>query len=951
MADVKFYPGQRWVSNTESELGLGIVLSCVSRRVELEFPAAEEFRTYAIDNAPLSRILFEAGEALEDEFGNRFTVLSSVDNQHCRIYQVLSESGEELILPEQHIGSAVHFVKPQQRLFAGQIDRQAFFKLRVQTLEHLSRLDRSPVRGLLGARVELLPHQFHIAHRLASLAAPRALLADEVGLGKTIEAGLIIHQRLLTGRAKRVLICLPENLQHQWLVEMLRRFNLSFSLFDELRIQALLAEGDGNPFESAQQLICSVNLLTHNEQYLNWALEAGWDLLVVDEAHHIGWSQEQPSHAYRCIEALCETIPAVLLLTATPEHLGPEGHFARLRLLDPQRFNSLEQFLSERSGYAKISEQLLELEALGAAGVAESAGHLEFLREQLGSAEIERWLQGDTEQRDATFKRLIQTLVATRGPGAMMFRNTRDSVSGFPERCVHPCLLDAPEEFVEVAAEYPLIEQLRPEVLLGADWLEIDPRVEWLGQWLKEHRNKKVLLICAQAQTAVELENHLNLRLGLRSAVFHEGMSLVNRDRAAAYFADQELGAQILVCSEIGSEGRNFQFASDLVMFDLPLNPDLLEQRIGRLDRIGQRNRVEIHCPLYRDSAAEQLFNWLHSGVNAFEAVSKAGAMLYREFAESLLQALQSGDEATFTALIHDTRIKRQEYESLLTQGRDRLLELNSHPDQSDLSFIEAVLEVEDRPRLQGYAENLFDRFGLEMQPHGPNGWVIRPGEEMVAPLTSLDDDGMTITFDRQEALQREDIGYLSWEHPLLVELMEWVAASEFGNTSLCTLKLPALPPGTVLVECYYRVHLSAPRAWQMERFFERGLERFLIDPAGRDLGPHLAHEPLNKLAQTLSLSASQKMVRMIREPLVSQLQVAETLAEQSLSRIRSAAQARLEAEAEDRLQQLRVLADRGSDEAQQQISELQTSLDGMRTALTNLDLVPDALRVIVIGE
>lgn len=99
----------------------------------------------------------------------------------------------------------------------------------------------------------------------------------------------------------------------------------------------------------------------------------------------------------------------------------------------------------------------------------------------------------------------------------------------------------------------------------------------------------KVLVICAKATTALQLEQVLREREGIRAAVFHEGMSIIERDRAAARFAEEDTGAQVLLCSEIGSEGRNFQFASNLVMFDLPFNPDLLEQRIGRLDRIGGR--------------------------------------------------------------------------------------------------------------------------------------------------------------------------------------------------------------------------------------------------------------------------------------------------------------------------------------------------------------------------
>ena len=105
-------------------------------------------------------------------------------------------------------------------------------------------------------------------------------------------------------------------------------------------------------------------------------------------------------------------------------------------------------------------------------------------------------------------------------------------------------------------------------------------------------------------------KSYLQLKVGIRCAAFYEGLSIIERDRAAAYFADTEGGAQVLVCSEIGSEGRNFQFAHHLVLFDLPLNPDLLEQRIGRLDRIGQTEIINIHVPYLEQSAQAVLFNW-----------------------------------------------------------------------------------------------------------------------------------------------------------------------------------------------------------------------------------------------------------------------------------------------------------------------------------------------------
>src|SRR5690606_14407009 len=102
-------------------------------------------------------------------------------------------------------------------------------------------------------------------------------------------------------------------------------------------------------------------------------------------------------------------------------------------------------------------------------------------------------------------------------------------------------------------------------------------------------------------------------------------MRLLERDRAAAFFADHETGSQALICSEIGSEGRNFQFVHHLVLFDLPFNPDLLEQRIGRLDRIGQTEIIRIYAPCLQNSAQAVMLHWYHDGLNALEKICPAG--------------------------------------------------------------------------------------------------------------------------------------------------------------------------------------------------------------------------------------------------------------------------------------------------------------------------------------
>ncbi len=161
---------------------------------------------------------------------------------------------------------------------------------------------------------------------------------------------------------------------------------------------------------------------------------------------------------------------------------------------------------------------------------------------------------------------------------------------------------------------------------------------------------------------------------------FHEKLSIVERDRAAAYFAQQEDGAQVLLSSSIGSEGRNFQFASHLVLFNLPDDPDLLEQCIGRLDRIGQSRDIQIHVPCFADTGQVVLARWYHEGLNAFEETCPMGMTLFETHQTQLNKFLQKPTALEgFAEFVSLTRKQQHELKQALEKGRDRLLELNSN--------------------------------------------------------------------------------------------------------------------------------------------------------------------------------------------------------------------------------------------------------------------------------
>ena len=193
----------------------------------------------------------------------------------------------------------------------------ASFDLRLETRRLDLQQSGSPVRGFLGGRIDLIPHQLYISAEVSARREPRVMLSDEVGLGKTIEACLILHRMLVQERISRVLIVLPEALMHQWFIELYRRFNLSFKLLDRET-----AEEGGQLLDSEPLVIAGLDVLVQNPEAMARALAADWDMLIVDEAHHLHWSPEEADPDYMFVEAMAAKIPSVLLLTATPRAAG-----------------------------------------------------------------------------------------------------------------------------------------------------------------------------------------------------------------------------------------------------------------------------------------------------------------------------------------------------------------------------------------------------------------------------------------------------------------------------------------------------------------------------------------------------------------------------------------------------------------------------------------------------
>ncbi len=973
---MSFHLGQRWISDSESDQGLGTVSSVEHRFVKISFTATGETRQYAKVSAPLTRVVFNNGDTIPSHEGWTLLVQSSSEDHNLMTYHgIRQDTQEEATLKEIMIDHFLRFNKPHDRLLNCQVDRLDWFRLRKDCLKHQYQQQQSDLTGLTGARVSLIPHQLYIADEVGSRFAPRVLLADEVGLGKTIEAGLIIHQQLVTGRAKRILIIVPESLMHQWLVEMLRRFNLKFSIFDHERcVESSNNTEQENPFSTEQLVLVNLSFITDNPKWYESLIAETWDLMIVDEAHHLHWQLDNPSIEYQCIEQLAQTIPGVLLLTATPDQLGHESHFARLRLLDPDRFFDYQQFTEEELHYTEVANAanaLVENERL----TAEQENTLTtLLKESDISEQLHHLNNTDQEIQAKVRQQLLKQLLDRHGTGRILFRNSRNTIKGFPARQLVPAALKMPEQYQQSLNEFMLSDCpetlmaskqakfiFTPEILYGLDhqtaiWTDFDPRVDYLIELLASLKKQKVLVICAYAQTAIDLEIALRVKEGIRSAVFHEGLSIFERDKAAAYFAQDEDSAQLLLCSEIGSEGRNFQFSHHLVLFDLPSNPDLLEQRIGRLDRIGQTEIIRLHVPYFIDSAQHLLFDWYHQGLQAFEHTCITGRVVFESYGEKLLSIalsaqLQSGNSDELSEqLINDSWQKHIKLKAELESGRDKLLELNSSGQGRALNLVDKIEQIDRQIALPQFMFQTFDVFGVQQDDKADNAIVLNQSEHMLNNnFPCLPEDGTTITFDRNTALVNENYQLLTWDHPMVRGVMDLVLSDEIGNTSIGLLKNEALPVGTFFLECLFTIEATAPEHLQLSRYLPTTPIRVLIDKSGNNLANKVSESVLDNQLSPVKKQMSIQLIKALKSQIMPLVTKAEVHASQQITTIQEKALDEMHDKLNQEHQRLTALKAINPSVRQAEIDFILHQQSELKHYIDHAQLTFEAIRMIVV--
>lgn len=388
-----------------------------------------------------------------------------------------------------------------------------------------------------------------------------------------------------------------------------------------------------------------------------------------------------------------------------------------------------------------------------------------------------------------------------------MFRNTREVLAGFPRRKAHLSPLDAATD--------------------GSA-----PKIHWLLRFLRQPSPAKILLICASPTVVEKIADSLRSEMSaLKFGTFHERMNLLQRDRMAAWFA-QEDGARILLCSEIGSEGRNFQFAHDLILFDLPADPELLEQRIGRLDRIGQTGRIHIHVPYIRGSREEVLARWYHEGLDAFATNLHGSVDILAAVGDELNALNDDFSPDQLAELIDKTRAAKAEISRRLKAGYDRLLALSSSRIDDAKRIIETIASFDDDPAFDDFVIRLFDELGVIVEEHRKGSYIFRRGPLLADTFSEIPEDGLIVTFNRRLALFHEDYQFLSCDHPLVRHALDVLLGTDRGTTGFSTASAAGKAPSLYL-DAIFVGETVAPAKLHVDRFLPATAIRIIVDQQG----------------------------------------------------------------------------------------------------------------------
>lgn len=747
-------PGDYLTHRFNPELGIGRVTGLETRAVVVEFPRSGARLRLAAGTDALVPVDLSPGRPVRIiETREETTVVARLPDGTVQLANGRTASSHAL-WPLELEGALLH------RLAVGDLDDLEDFVIRLDILHLLALREADGLGSFLGGRVRLFPHQLHVAERASASDPVRWLLADEVGLGKTIEAALILNRLVHAGKIDRCLVVVPEALTVQWLGELWRKYHQVFTLLDAARLADVARDfgSDFNPFDVHRRVVISIDMLIDRPRLTDQAVHAGIDLLVVDEAQRL---RRPPGHpgdpAWRAIAPIAALGRHVLLLSATPLEDDAHGFFRMLQLLRPEEFPEDASFESRLASGTPLPPCTSSTRRADIGGLPPRIGI------PIAIDHPSKW----------RLREAVETAVrGVPAPNAIARRQKIDRVRRALASGAALAAVLGPDE-----------RELRQQAqALDAS----DPRLEWLLSQAPRWRSAgdKTLLFAAHRETLEMLRTALSHRAQLATGVFHEDLSAVQRDSEVARFREPE-GPSLLVSTEAGGEGRNFEFCRRLVLFDLPWKPSLVEQRIGRLDRIGRRIPVDVvyfRPPTGIGADVVRLFETLGlfreplAGLEP-QLVHVEGVIDELALDPAASLSAQRLDELVGDAHAARTRIREAAYQQL---HRDPY---RAEMGAGILARVPAELDALNEEVVVSACARL--GFTIE-RPRGRRVFAIEIGSEaLVEGLPGVSGGTSYLgTFDREEAVEKETIDFFASGHPLIEGVFAHFDESTLGRVA-----------------------------------------------------------------------------------------------------------------------------------------------------------------------
>lgn len=818
----------RYLPQPEWGVGHLVALHEAGLRAEILFPAREEPTLVSTKGAALVGHALTSGERVRDSRGRTGAIVSEEPGgRGLRRYAIRYDDGEEDELPESHVFALPPKPDLLSLLREGRAGDARNFLLRRQALQLDDERRCDALGALFASRVMVKPHQVGVVQRVLAARQPRFILADEVGLGKTIEAGMAFSALRLAGLANRVLVVTPSHLTVQWLAELFHKFNQLFTLMDGERYQQSLAEQpEVSPWARFDKVVTSLELLSRGEEHRVQAGAEGafWDLVIIDEAHHL-----KGEKAFAAAQALAKNSWGLLLLTATPMQLDPLEYQGLLSLIDPATAPNPQDF------EARLARQE-ELSA-GVRALLEGAKPARAVE-----ALVQRFPDDASLRELKDPQALLEHLASTYSLSDRLLRNRRAVVGGFSERRLHRHRFQVPA--AEQKARTEVLETLRQKGgLRGAPLASLLRRLESSsaafdeavrgnralaalelaplpakdaklraflevlnGIWAKEPGAK--VLVFTESRATLELLREQLGREGHEALAYHGDLPLLERDRQVARFRDPD-GPRLLLCTEVGGEGRNFQFAHHLVHYDLPWSPATVEQRIGRLDRIGQLHPVELHVLEPEGTLLAEVAELFATSVGVFgETVGGLDAVLEEveprltelalakpeereRYAQALAQKVaeaRASVKRAYDPLLDLRSFDRPGVEALVARAHDRLgMELDEEGTIEE-GLLAVARDLDER--LEETTTELARKVGLGVdtdeqveafQCAFQFGHALNV--EALPGLSLLEDKTVLGTFWRDTATEQEENEYFATGHPIVEALFGFLRDGPFGRS------------------------------------------------------------------------------------------------------------------------------------------------------------------------